>query len=112
MIYACLNVCIHVGGAGASQSVDHLHEGLKMGLEGEVEKHSSLLGRNALWHKKLRMNSLPKYLCIQFMRFFWKPTPESLDHSGVKCKILRPVSYPEVGKTYIDVLVYYGLPDL
>lgn len=26
------------------------------------------------------------------MRFFWKATPDSMDHQGVKCKIMRPVS--------------------
>jgi ubiquitin carboxyl-terminal hydrolase 14 len=48
-----------------------------------------LLGRNAVWKKTLRINRLPKYLCVQFMRFYWKATPESRDHTGVKCKMLR-----------------------
>lgn len=26
------------------------------------------------------------------LRFFWKATPDSMDHQGVKCKIMRPVS--------------------
>ena len=57
-------------------SIDHLQDGLKLGLEGTVEKHSSILGRDAIWLRKQRVASLPKYLCIQFMRFFWKPTPD------------------------------------
>lgn len=93
-------VCNIQGGVGSSVVVDHLHEGLHLGLEGTVEKNSEVLGRNAVWNKKQRMNSLPRYLCVQFMRFFWKPTPESMDHAGVKCKILRPVTFPEV----LDVL--------
>jgi hypothetical protein len=28
------------------------------------------------------------------MRFYWKATPESRDHAGVKCKMLRPVAFP------------------
>ena len=92
-------VCNIRGGSGAAHNVDHLYEGLKLGLEGTVEKFSDVLGRNAVWNRKQRVTSLPKYLCFQFMRFFWKPTPDSRDHTGVKCKILRPVSYPEVSTT-------------
>jgi ubiquitin carboxyl-terminal hydrolase 14 len=91
-------VCNIQGGGGTSSStgVNHLHEGLNLFLDGTIEKHSELLGRNALWRKQQKIAQLPRYLCIQFMRFFWKPTPESMDHSGVKCKIMRPVTYPEV----------------
>lgn len=33
------------------------------------------------------------WMCsLQVMRFFWKATPDSMDHQGVKCKIMRPVS--------------------
>ena len=87
-------------GRQGSSSIDHLQDGLKLGLEGTVEKHSEVLGRNAVWQRKLRVASLPKYLCIQFMRFFWKATPESTDHAGVKCKILRKVSFPETLDIY------------
>ena len=36
------------------------------------------------------------------MRFFWKATPESRDHRGLKCKILRAVSFPDT----LDVFDY------
>lgn len=84
------------GGSSTSTGVNHLHEGLNLSLNGTIEKNSEVLGRNALWRKQQKIAQLPRYLCIQFMRFFWKATPESMDHSGVKCKILRPVTYPEV----------------
>ena len=67
-----------------------------IGMEGTFIKHSSVLGRDAVWHKQQRIASLPKYLCFQFMRFFWKATPDNRDHVGVKCKIMRAVTYPEV----------------
>lgn len=79
---------------------NHLAEGVKIGLEGTIEKHSEVLGRNANWKKVLRINRLPKFLCVQFMRFYWKPTPESRDHAGVKCKMLRPISFPQVLDVY------------
>ncbi|CAE7912994.1 UBP7, partial [Symbiodinium sp. KB8] len=34
------------------------------------------------------------YLCIHFVRFYWKETPLSREHAGVKCKISRRVSFP------------------
>ncbi|GLD93862.1 hypothetical protein PINS_up002467 [Pythium insidiosum] len=79
---------------------NHVSEGIKIGLEGAIEKHSDVLGRNAQWKKTLRINRLPKYLCVQFMRFYWKATPESRDHAGVKCKMLRPISFPQILDLY------------
>lgn len=89
-------VCNIQGGVGSSIVINHLHEGLKLSLEGVVDKTSPILGRNAEWSKRSKIAKLPQYICIQFMRFFWKATPESRDHQGVKCKILRPVSFLEV----------------
>jgi ubiquitin carboxyl-terminal hydrolase 14 len=89
-------VCNIQGGSGASTNIDHMHEGLKLGLEGTLEKFSTVLERNAIWSRKQRIASLPRYICVQFMRFFWKTTPESRDHTGLKCKILRAVTFPEV----------------
>jgi len=34
------------------------------------------------------------------MRFFWKATPESRDHQGIKCKIMRAVTFPETMDMY------------
>lgn len=92
--------CNIQGGHGAPVSIDYVQEGLKLGLEGSVEKHSAVLGRNAVWNKTQKISKLPRYLCIHFMRFFWKATPDSMDHSGVKCKIMRPVMYPEIFDAY------------
>jgi ubiquitin carboxyl-terminal hydrolase 14 len=58
-------------------------------LTGTLEKHSAILGRNATWNKKSLITRLPPVVCVQLMRFYWKATPESMDHQGVKCKMLR-----------------------
>uniref|UniRef100_A0A7N0RGX2 Ubiquitin carboxyl-terminal hydrolase n=1 Tax=Kalanchoe fedtschenkoi TaxID=63787 RepID=A0A7N0RGX2_KALFE len=71
-----------------SQEVNHLHEGLKHGLKSEYEKNSPSLGRSAIYLKESRINGLPRYLTIQFVRFFWKR------ESNQKAKILRKVDYP------------------
>lgn len=71
-----------------SHEVNHLHEGLKHGLKSELEKASPSLGRSAIYVKESRINGLPRYLTIQFVRFFWKR------ESNQKAKILRKVDYP------------------
>ena len=80
----------------ANKVANIMIDGIIMNMEGTIEKNSELLGRNAVWRKHQRISKLPKYICVQFMRFFWKPTPDSRDHAGVKCKIMRPVTFPEV----------------
>ncbi|KAJ6942252.1 ubiquitin carboxyl-terminal hydrolase 7-like [Populus alba x Populus x berolinensis] len=71
-----------------SQEVNHLHEGLKHGLKSELEKASPSLGRSAIYLKESCINALPRYLTVQFVRFFWKR------ESNQKAKILRKVDYP------------------
>ncbi|TFJ86463.1 hypothetical protein NSK_002120 [Nannochloropsis salina CCMP1776] len=88
-------VCNIQGGAGSDVKINYLHEGVKLALEGTIEKQSEVLGRDAVWNKTTRIARLPRYLCVQFMRFFWKATPDSQDHAGVKCKSLRTVTFPE-----------------
>ncbi|XP_043707026.1 ubiquitin carboxyl-terminal hydrolase 6-like isoform X2 [Telopea speciosissima] len=71
-----------------SHEVNHLHEGLKHGLKSELEKVSPSLGRSAIYLKESRISDLPRYLTVQFVRFFWKR------ESNQKAKILRKVDYP------------------
>ncbi|XP_030971635.1 ubiquitin carboxyl-terminal hydrolase 7-like [Quercus lobata] len=71
-----------------SQEVNHLHEGLKHALKSELEKASPSLGRSAIYLKESHINGLPRYLTVQFVRFFWKR------ESNQKAKILRKVDYP------------------
>jgi hypothetical protein len=35
---------------------------MALALEGDVEKHSDVLGRNAVWRKTARVKKLPKYV--------------------------------------------------
>ena len=43
---------------------------MKLGLEGEIEKHSDVLGRTVPWNKKMEIASLPKYLCVEVCFLF------------------------------------------
>ena len=99
-------VCNITGGAatGGVDNVDHLHEGVKLQLKGSLEKTSALLGRPALWTRTTRLARLPRYICVQFMRFYAKTTQVLEEGREVtktlKCKIMRPVSFPEVLDVY------------
>lgn len=88
-------VCNIQGGADASSqvNVNHIAEGIELSLNGKVEKRSDVLGRDAVWSKKTRIARLPPILTVQFGRFYWKETPDSQDHAGVKCKVMKPVAF-------------------
>lgn len=68
--------------------VNHLNEGLKLGLVEDREKNSAALGRLAQWHGESRITKVPPYLTVQIMRFFYKVQTQS------KAKIMRKVTFP------------------
>lgn len=71
-----------------SISTNYVRDGLLAGLEEKIEKNSVTLGRNAEYKKTKRVTRLPKYLTVQFMRFFWRRDTQK------KSKILRKVVFP------------------
>ncbi|KAG5455578.1 MAG: hypothetical protein BJ554DRAFT_4969 [Olpidium bornovanus] len=62
--------------------------GIKESLDEKIEKNSTTLGRTAMHSKSSRVSRLPKYLAVDFVRFYWKP------ESRVRAKILRKVKFP------------------
>jgi len=80
--------------------VNHLMEGIKAGLEGNIEKHSESLGRNAIYKKTQQISKLPGYLCIQMVRFIWKQASSAAGTKAVKAKILRSVTFPKILDVY------------
>lgn len=95
-------VCNIQGGSDASSQVNitHVIEGIQLSLTGKLEKYSDALGRNAQWTRTQRIARLPPYLVVQFGRFYWKATPDSQDHAGVKCKVMKPVGFQSVLDVY------------
>merc|ERR1712176_521377 len=79
-----------------ANSINSLQEGLKLSLEGDIEKHSQNLGRDAVWEKKSTINRLPQYLCVNFVRFYWKQASDIGGTKAGKAKILRNVQYPKI----------------
>mmetsp|Transcript_11624 Transcript_11624/g.24640 ORF Transcript_11624/g.24640 Transcript_11624/m.24640 type:complete len:565 (+) Transcript_11624:149-1843(+) len=88
-------VCNIQGGSDgtAQTNVSHLAEGIALSLNGSIEKRSEILGRDAVWTRKQRIARLPPIITVQFGRFYWKATPDSADHTGVKCKVMKPVTF-------------------
>jgi len=95
-------VCNIQGGSDSSAQVNvsHIAEGINLSLSGKIEKHSDILGRNAIWTRTQRIARLPPVLVVQFGRFYWKATPDSQDHQGVKCKVMKPVTFQSTLDVY------------
>ncbi|KAL9625044.1 MAG: hypothetical protein Q9160_000773 [Pyrenula sp. 1 TL-2023] len=73
----------HIG-----KDTNHLRDGILEGLSEKIEKNSENLGRNAMYTKTSRIDRLPKYLTVHFVRFFWKREAQK------KAKIMRKVTFP------------------
>lgn len=71
------------------QSVNHLRDGILAGLTEEIEKRSEILDRNAIYTRTSRLQRLPKYLTVHFVRFFWRKD------IGKKTKIMKKVTFPD-----------------
>ncbi|KAG5361189.1 Ubiquitin carboxyl-terminal hydrolase 6 [Yarrowia sp. C11] len=71
-----------------SISTNYLVDGLQAGLTETLEKNDDELGRNASFTKTRRITRLPKYLTVQYVRFFWRRDTQK------KSKILRKVIFP------------------
>ncbi|CAI2179213.1 14091_t:CDS:10 [Funneliformis geosporum] len=67
-------------------TTNFLQNGITGALDENIEKTSPTLGRNATYSKSLRINRLPSYLTVQFVRFYWK--------TDRNIKILRKVKFP------------------
>lgn len=81
-------------------NVTHVSEGIALSLTDKVERYSDAMGRNTVHTQHQRMSRLPSVICVQFARFYWKATPDSQDHSGVKCKVMKPVGFNSVLDVY------------
>lgn len=71
-----------------NSEVNHLMEGLRLGLQGDREKTSTVLGRLSVFRGQAVIQTLPPYLTVQMMRFFYKADVQQ------KAKILRKVNFP------------------
>jgi len=67
---------------------------MKISMAGQVEKHSPSLDRNAVYSKTERINKLPSYLTVNFVRFYYKQASEAAGTEAGKAKILKSVAYP------------------
>ncbi|CAR29124.1 hypothetical protein ZYGR_0Z00450 [Zygosaccharomyces rouxii] len=71
-----------------SSNTNFLKNGLVESLHETIEKRSEFTGANSKYVVDKQITRLPKYLTVQYVRFFWKRS------TGKKSKILRKVSFP------------------
>ena len=64
-----------------------MQSGLKSRLSETLTKKSELLGRDCLYTKSNKINRLPAYLTIQFVRFFYK------ENNATSAKILKDIKF-------------------
>lgn len=83
-----------------SKPIDHLADGIRVSLMGELTKYSPTLGRDALYTKVQQITHLPGYIAVHFVRFIWKQASSSAGTEATKCKILRAVNFPKVIDLY------------
>lgn len=69
------------------KDLKYLESGIKHGLETTLTKHSSKLGRDALYKKLMKVSRLPCYLAVQLLRFSYKGNKE------MSVKILKEVKF-------------------
>lgn len=60
-----------------------LYDGIRAGLKETISKQSAVLGRSVDFDKSSSIAEFPPYLCVNFVRFFWKAKEQ------VKAKILK-----------------------
>jgi ubiquitin carboxyl-terminal hydrolase 14 len=70
-----------------SQDVKYLQTGIKLRLEEHLTKFSPTLQRDADYSKTSKISRLPAYLCVQYIRFFYK------EKDKVNAKILKDVKF-------------------
>jgi ubiquitin carboxyl-terminal hydrolase 14 len=85
---------------GGSEVVNHMIEGLKLSMTGDIEKRSDTLDRNCVYTKETQVNKLPSYLMVQFVRFYWKKESNVAGTKAGKAKILKSVNFPKVFDMY------------
>lgn len=71
-----------------SVHTNFLKDGLRAALTEEITKHNDALGADARYTVSRRISRLPKYLTVQFVRFFWRRD------TSMNSKILRRVAFP------------------
>ena len=92
-------VC-NIQGYSSENNVSEISEGIKLSLSGTISKRSETLGHDATYTRTSRISKLPPVLVVQFGRFYWKLTPNSQDHAGVKCKVMKPVGFSQTLDLY------------
>jgi len=71
-----------------SSQTSFMLEGIKSSLEENISKFSQTLNRECVYKKSSKVVSLPYYLTIQFVRFYWRSDIQA------KTKIVKPVEFP------------------
>jgi ubiquitin carboxyl-terminal hydrolase 14 len=70
-----------------------LMEGIKLSLETKLEKISEVDGLNHKYEKTTKFNTLPPYLFVQMVRFFWKVASDMPHSKPTAAKICKSIDF-------------------
>lgn len=70
-------------------------QGIKFGLRTQIEKKSPIDNVNHIYNSESKINSLPSYLIVQMIRFFWKEVndPNNQHNKPLAAKICRAIDF-------------------
>ena len=74
--------------------VKYVESGLRARMTEKLTKRSPILEKDCLYEKTKKLTRLPAYLCVEFVRFFYK------EKEGISAKILKDVKFPMVLDTF------------
>jgi len=77
-----------------SPTATSLEAGLAEGMQEKLTKQSPTLGRDAVYLRDAKLATLPEYLVVHLVRFFYKADVKK------KAKVVRPVTFPMILDTY------------
>ena len=70
-----------------------LGEGIKLSLETKLEKISQIDNINHIYEKKSKFNTLPPYMLVQMVRFFWKQASDLPHSKPTAAKICKSIDF-------------------
>ena len=86
-------MCCSIGGVEKEWKIGTLNEGIKLSLETKLEKISHIDQINHIYQKTTRFNTLPPYMLVQMVRFFWKQASDLPHSKPTATKICKSIDF-------------------
>lgn len=75
------------------KDVGYMFQGIQSSLKDQFEKISPTLGRTCVYNKTGRLSTLPRYLIVQYVRFYWRKDTSKKSKNFKKSSISNYIRY-------------------